>query len=83
MTPILTIINTTDRDQFRRDCGTVGATLLLLAALSAIGYVLRTEPAPDYEIERIMRAACRLPDINGAVTIFTMRDNKLECGRYQ
>lgn len=83
MTPIPKIIQTTGRDQFRRDCGTVGATLLLLSAVLAAVYGLRTESAPDYEMERIMRAACRLPDINGAVTIFTMRDNKLECGRYQ
>jgi hypothetical protein len=82
MTPIRPLLTQDSRQQFRRDCGTVGATLLLLAALSAVGYALQTDAAePMPAAERAMLASCRLPDQDGAATVYARVDGKIFCWR--
>jgi len=51
----------------------------LAAAVGAMQYV----PDAVAANEQAIVAACKLPDVNGAVTIFTMRDNRMECSRFR
>ena len=39
------------------------------------------KPHVDPQIERILRAACTLPDVNGAITVFAKLDGKMTCWR--
>lgn len=62
----------------------LGATLSLLVAYTlASTEPPHTCPAPDPEVQRIMRAACRLPDKVGEFVWFHYRRTGLECGQYQ
>lgn len=57
----------------------MGVVVGFAAAISVMQYV----PVAIAGNESAMMAACRLPDVDGAITVFTMRDSKLECGRYK
>ena len=57
----------------------LGAVCGFSAAISVMQYV----PVAMAGNESAMMAACRLPDVNGAITVFTMRDGLIECGRYK
>jgi len=59
------------------------AALGFAAGLAAAVGAMQHVPDAVAANEQAIVAACKLPDTNGAVTIFTMRDNKLECGRYR
>ena len=79
---------TTTRAQAKRDLRTAAATAAMLFSWAFAAHNLSVADAGitvrvDSEMERVMLAACRLPEVNGAVTIFTMRGNRLECGRYK
>ena len=60
-------------------------TMLLGVSIGAAGVVgaMQYVPVVVASNEAAMMAACRLPDVNGAITVFTMRDSKIECGRYK
>lgn len=81
MTPIHPITLLTTRAALKRTLYTAafGVAIGFSAAVASLQYV---QPVLA-DSTRILRAACKLPDIDGAVTIFTMRDSKLECGRYR
>ena len=66
---------------------------MMIATMLAIGiwvYVASSMAAPiaapakpyvDPDLERILRAACTLPDVNGALTVFAKLDGKMTCWR--
>lgn len=85
--PIVTTQRALDRARRIRDLCTALSTAAMLFSWAVAGHhyaVANEQPiSVDREMERIMLAACRLPDVNGAITVFTMRDSKLECGRYK
>ena len=76
----------TRRDLHLRDARTAAATL---AAVAAWAYAAATLAVPDAvphvdpRIERILRAACKLPDVEGAFTFYWRRNGTIECGRYR
>lgn len=52
--------------------------------VSAIGVVYAARDIHTVHADEAgLIAACRLPSVDGAVTIWQMRGGKLECGRYQ
>lgn len=73
-------------DLHLRDARTAAATLIAVAAWAYAAATLAVpEPQPyvDPRIERILRAGCKLPDVEGAFTFYWRRNGTIECGRYR
>jgi len=81
MTPIRAVLVSDATTTLRRTAtaAILGAVCGFSAAISVMQYV----PVAMAGNEAAMMAACRLPDVNGAVTIFIMRDGKIECYRHR
>ena len=60
-----------------------GVVLGLASAMVAWGLWSAIAIA-DQEVEQMaVVKACNLPDVNGAMTVFVMEDNKLRCWRWK
>jgi len=82
MTPIKKILTTDDQQQFRRDAKSALATLAAIASLTLAWYAAQSEAAPpDSAAERAMLASCRLPERDGAATVYARVDGKIFCWR--
>jgi len=81
MTPIRQLTITDHHATLTRTltAAAMGAAIGFAAAITCLQYV----PVAIASNESAMIAACRLPEVNGAITVFTMRDGLIECGRYQ
>ena len=81
MTPHIII---TERQQRQRDAKLVLASI---AACLSVAYAAHTIagpqplPQPDPRIERLLQAACRLPQHEGEATTYAVADGKLFCWR--
>lgn len=75
--PIVTTATATLRHTLL--AATLGAVIGIAATVASLQYIAPAQAAN----ENAMFNGCKLPDVNGAVTIFTMRDDRLECGRYR
>jgi len=85
MTRIEPLFQLTARQLRRRDIAATLATLAMVASLSYLWHTasVQADEQPDAIMERIMLAACRLPDTEGAYTWFRRIDGRFECGRYR
>lgn len=70
-----------------RDARTAAATLAAVAAWAyAVGTLAVADPEPvkpyvDPRIERILRAGCKLPDVEGAFTAYARINGAITCWR--
>jgi len=81
LTPIRTAVVTNATSQRRNLTAAIllGASIGFSAAITCLQYV---QPAIASN-EAAMFAACKLPDAEGAITFWQMRNGLLECGRYK
>lgn len=85
MTPITPTATYDKRALLLRDIRTALATAAMLFswAFAAHNLSVAEQDSADSRMSRVMLAACRLPDADGAYTWFRRIGEKFECGRYR
>ena len=84
MTPITPTITCDRSALLKRDLCTALTTLAMVFSWAFAAHNLTAaEDAPDNKMERVMLAACKLPDADGAYTWFRRVNGRFECGRYR
>ena len=82
MTTIRPIAVLTERQQMVREGVAIVATLLAVFAFYMVYQV--AQPVVDaHGNERIMRAACKLPSTEGAMTVYIKQADKITCWEWK
>ena len=82
MTKIRHMSVLSERQQMMRDGAAIIATLCAVLAVWLVWHI--AQPITDaHGDERIIRSACRLPAVEGAMTVYIRQRGKLDCWEWK